>query len=390
MRGGAQLRESDVSLIGRLLRPFTNPRAKAEDKPKAGSQAKAPAAQPDEYAVRIAALVRETADATTVSVERVDGKPIVHTPGQFLMLRFDLPSGPVSRAYSICTAPGQGGVSVTVKRIAGGLVSTHVVERAAVGDVLHARGPMGRFLAPETAKSLFFIAGGSGITPIMSQIRQRLATGDQTPLTLLYGNRSEADIIFRNELEAIVAQYPQLRVQHVLSDGNGELTAVRGLLDEATVAAQLAALVPEPGAVDAFMMCGPEPMMVAARKALLAHGVGESTIHEERFSASALAAVDGDPQGDTEITFVHEGQTRSVVVEAGETLLDAAQRLNLPVDFSCMAGQCGTCMVKLESGDVRMDEPNCLSASERAEGLILACSSRPRGPLCISTVKPRF
>jgi ferredoxin-NADP reductase len=305
------------------------------------------------------------------------------------MLRFELPGGSVQRAYSICTPPGGGQVSVTVKRIAGGLVSTHVVERAKEGDVLVARGPMGRFVVPEGARRVFFIAGGSGITPVMSQIRHALSQDPQAQLALLYGNRSEDDVIFRAQLTELAAQHPNLTLQHVLSHGVGHIDAVPGILDEATVATQVARIAQSPGAYDAYLMCGPEPMMAAARRALLAFGVPESAILEERFTASALHDTSGLPSGPTELRFVHEGKSQVVTMQPDETILEATQRLNLSLDFSCMAGQCGTCMVKLEGGDVQLEEPNCLSPAERSKGMILACVARPKGPCAVSTVQPR-
>jgi ferredoxin-NADP reductase len=374
-----------VSFFSRLF----GGKGSAGDKGKAPSAAPAPQPASDERPVRVVALTRETADATTVTLANVDGTPIVHTPGQFMMLRFDLPSGPVSRAYSICTPPGTGEVSVTVKRIAGGLVSTHVVERVKVGDVLAARGPMGRFVPPAAARRLFLVAGGSGITPIMSQLRHALATYPGSQLTLLYGNRSEADVIFRAQLAELAAQHPSLTVQHVLSDGRGELSAAPGILDEATVAGQLARLAPRPGDFDAYLMCGPEPMMAAARKAMLAHGVPEATILEERFTASTLHDTAGLPTGPTELRFTHDGKAQVVVMQPDETILETAQRLNLALDFSCMAGQCGTCMAKLDAGDVQLEEPNCLSPAERAQGMILTCVARPKGPCAITTILPR-
>jgi len=378
-----------VSFFGRL---FGGKGGSSADKKPSASRAPQAAAvtHADERPVRIVRLTRETPDATTVTLANVDGTPIVHTPGQFLMLRFDLPSGPVVRAYSICTPPGAGEVSVTVKRIAGGLVSSHVVERAAEGDVLVARGPMGRFVPPSGATKLFLIAGGSGITPIMSQIRHLLASQPGARLTLLYGNRSEADVIFKQQLAALGAAHPNLTVQHVLSHGVGELPSASGMLDEATVAAQLRALAPRPTDFDAYLMCGPEPMMAAARTALLAHGVAEGAILEERFSANVSHDTAGLPSGPIALSVRHEGELRVVTMEPDETILDTAQRLNLPLDFSCMAGQCGTCMVKLDAGEVQLEEPNCLSPQERAEGMTLACVARPKGPVTISTVKPRF
>ncbi|HEX6241129.1 MAG TPA: iron-sulfur cluster-binding domain-containing protein, partial [Polyangiales bacterium] len=205
-------------------------------------------------------------------------------------------------------------------------------------------------------------------------------------LTLLYGNRGEQDIIFRKQLDALCAAHPSLRLRHVLSEAGAASDAVSGILDEATVSAQLRQLAAEPGDFDAYLLCGPEPMMQAARRALLAHGVPEAKIHEERFTTSSAPS---DPvSGDSELCFVHEGETQVVTVDAGETLLETTQRLNLPLDFSCMAGQCGTCMIKLDAGQVEMEEPNILTDAQKKRGLILACVSRPRGACTVSTLPP--
>jgi ferredoxin len=176
-------------------------------------------------------------------------------------------------------------------------------------------------------------------------------------------------------------------VRHVLSQpGDAQVGAALGILDESTVAAQLRELCVRAEDVDAFMLCGPEPMMQAARRALLAHGVADANILEERFTTASVRSE--APSQPNELRFIHQGSAQVVTVEAGETLLETTQRLNLPLDFSCMAGQCGTCLIQLDAGDVELEEPNCLTDAQRKRGLILACVSRPRGACSITTLPP--
>ncbi len=329
----------------------------------------------------VRALHRETQDALTIVLADPTGEPVRFVPGQFLTLLVTVAGETHRRAYSICSALDDAAtVAVTVKRIAGGRVSTHLHERLAVGDVLPVLGPSGDFtVAPDPAarRALVLIAGGSGITPIMAITRAVLAREPDSQVTLIFGNRTASDIIFLPDLDALQAQHgARLVVRHVLERGEPDTLATIGRLDRVTVAAELDAVADRVDADSHVYVCGPAPAMAEVREALAARGVPASRIHEERFATAERA---GGPRAAQRLILARAGGASvDVVVPPGGTILDAGLAAGVTMDFSCAMGGCGACAVQLTAGEVDLDEPNCLSPEERARGRILACVARPR------------
>lgn len=340
--------------------------------------------------LRVVELIRETDDAVTLVLADPAGVPFSFEAGQFLTL-IVAPDGDgklVRRAYSASSCSlDNATIAITSKRVPGGKVSNYLNDRAAVGMLIQALGPSGSFtplLRPEKRRHLVLIGGGSGITPLMSILQSALRVETGTRISLLYGNRRAADIIFSRRLDELAAASPErLRVRHVLSEPHAGWTGGAGLLDEATVSRELQSLPELAAAADLateYYLCGPEPMMLAARAALLSRGVSASCIHEERFAtlryAESQAQAPSTPQR-FELRLA-TGSARPLTVQPGETLLDAGLAAGAPMPFSCAVGGCGACKGRLVEGEVSMPEPNCLTTSEREKGYVLCCIARPR------------
>ncbi len=341
----------------------------------------------------IAAVTRETADAVTLTLRDPSGLAIPFVPGQFftLLVPLDGEPTPLRRAYSASSShldPTQ--VTITIKRVDSGRVSSHLVEHAAPGQRLSVLGPSGDFtLAPDptAARHIVAIAGGSGITPIMAITRAVLAGEPASRVTLLYGNRDAPSIIFAAELARLAADPAhagRLDVRHVLEDRGAFTAAATGRLDATTVAAQLDAAGIGAGTAAGviYFICGPEPMMAEARAALVTRGVAAEHIREERFTAPARRQTSHAPSAQP-LTIRRAGVALDVIVPAGSTILDAGLAAGVPLKLSCAMGGCGACAVKLTAGEVAMDEPNCLGPSDRAAGTILACVARPLSPCTV-------
>jgi ring-1,2-phenylacetyl-CoA epoxidase subunit PaaE len=375
----SQLRRDLRSLFGPPPSPLIS-RPPSPHYPATGASDSAARAR----TLEVVAVTRETEDAVTLALRDPSGAAIPFVPGQFFTLLVPLGEGaPLRRAYSASSShldPSR--VTITVKRVAGGRVSSHLVDTAAVGMRLAVLGPSGEFtLAPDVAaaRHVVAIAGGSGITPIMAIARAVLDVEPASRVTLIYGNRDAAAIIFARELDALVAASAgRLVVRHVLEDAGGRDGARPGRLDAATVAAHLDGCANDA----AYYICGPEAMMAEARTALLARGVAAGNIRDERFSSPAQrqssVALAAQP-----VTIRRVGVALDVIVPAGTTILDAGLAAGVPLKLSCAMGGCGECAVKLTAGEVAMDEPNCLSAGERAAGKILACVARPLTPCTV-------
>lgn len=384
--------EHPSPLVTRPPRRYPAPAAPtdgAEEPGLAGPRSSAAAAR----RLVVTALHRQTADATTITLADPAGAPLRFVPGQFLTLLVELDGEVLRRAYSICShLDDDRALAVTVKRIPGGRVSTHLHERLAVGDALGVLGPSGEFTvdvdpaaAPPPRRSLVLIAGGSGITPMMAILRAVLAHEPASEVTLLYGSRAAADVIFADELDALAARHPdRLVVRHVLEQPGGRPATV-GRLDRATVAAELDAVAARCGGDTRYYVCGPAAAMEAAVDALRARGVPPERLRQERFASPGRRAA-GRATAPLALRVVGRGgevATVDALVAPGASVLDAGLAAGVDMPFSCAMGGCGACAVRLVDGEVELDEPNCLSPQERAAGRILACVARPAGPCTV-------
>lgn len=337
--------------------------------------------------LRITRVVRETKDAISLWLVDPFGRRIPFEPGQFFTVLVTSPTGEVfRRAYSISSMPDEDGaaseVRITIKRIEGGRASNYLNDTAREGDSIKVLGPSGSFTVPKSDGSprhLVLFAGGSGITPLASIARTTLAREPESRVSLVYGNRGEEDIIFREELAALEAEHGgRFVLRNVLSAPPEGFSGTVGILDRDTVGAEIDALADLDHAD--FFVCGPAPMMAAAREALELRGASPSRIREERFSSPAKRGAPVLPDKPQPIRLRVQGAEREVTAAPGQTLLEAGLAASLPMPFSCTMGGCGACKVKLIEGTVASEEPNCLNEEETKAGLVLACVSRATSP----------
>jgi ferredoxin-NADP reductase len=325
-------------------------------------------------AVRVAAITRETADAVTVTLEPEDGKPLHFRAGQYLTHLFTIDGETLKRAYSLSSAEGQA-PSFTAKMVENGRVSAHLQTRLRPGERYSVLGPSGEFILGHGAHPLLFVAGGSGITPVISLIETALAAQPERVVRLLYASRSEDDIIFRARLAALAQRHASLSVTHVLSRPGPAWRGERDRLDLVRVASLLA----PPPESEAYL-CGPTGLMDAAVAGLVAAAVPAARIRRERFLAAPRASA-ARPSAPQPIEFRRSGRT--VMQNLGESILECGLREGIALDFSCTVGGCGSCKLHVVSGHFALNEPNCLSSEERATGHTLACSSYALEPLVI-------
>lgn len=370
----------DVAHLARRLRGDAVPQTIARSARHAAvAVAPSPTAR-GAFSLRVLGVDREADDAVSLTLARDDGAPITFAPGQFLSLELDVGGRALRRAYSISSsARDPSRVTVTVRRVPGGVGSAHLHDAVKPGDTLRATGPSGAFTVPRDGarRHHVLVAGGSGITPMMAMLRTHLGAAPELTFTLLYGNRDRAHAIFADALDALAAQHPaQLTVRHVYESAADGAPA-EGRLDVATCARCFDALALPDGVETAWWICGPTPMMAAAREALAARGVAPSQVREERFF-SAHDVTRPQPSGaPRRVTLRVGGVERSTTALAGATLLDAGLGAGVAMPHSCTLGGCGACRVRLLEGTVTHDEPNCLTDRERDAGYALACCARP-------------
>ena len=368
----------DRLILGRTPSPLIErPRATA------GSVVSLPRKTPSmARPVKVVQVVRETDDAVSIYLTEADGSALEFRPGQFLSVDVTIDGKRLRRAYSLASAclPDVP-VHVTVKRIEDGWVSNHLNDTIQAGDELAVLGPSGNFTVEPrhvNARHLVMIAGGSGITPIMSILETVLRLEGGSRVTLIYGNRGWDDVIFRDRLAALCDEFEdRLVVDHVLERPPESWSAGRGLLTRDVVEARLEALSIQDDGLIRYFLCGPTPMMEAAHEALQQRGIDANRIAEERFTSPEARS--GDVGSDkTELVVISKaGHDQGIQVGPGQTILEAALAAGIDMPFSCAMGGCGACRVHRTEGEVQMEEPNCLSRAEREQGYVLACVGHP-------------
>jgi ring-1,2-phenylacetyl-CoA epoxidase subunit PaaE len=306
-----------------------------------------------------------------------------------LTLRATLDGEEVRRNYSLCTAPDERDWMVTIKRMPGGYFSQWAPQNLKAGDVIEVMEPHGSFttdFASANSRHLVGIAGGSGITPVMSLIKSTLRKEPESRFTLLYGNRDSSSVIFLDALADLKDRYlDRFEIYHFLDQEEQDIDLFNGMLDRARCEEAIAHLVPDAREVDSWFICGPGPMMDAAEVALLDRGIAKERIHIERFTAEApagavtreIAELQTKAEGVT-VSVTLDGRTRRVPFTAGN-ILDSARASGLPAPFACKAGVCATCRAKVTKGKVEMAARYGLTDEEVADGYVLTCQSVPLG-----------
>jgi ring-1,2-phenylacetyl-CoA epoxidase subunit PaaE len=305
------------------------------------------------------------------------------TPGQYLTLR--RPGDDLRRSYSICAAEGEA-MRVGVRRVPGGAFSSWLHAGLKAGDTLEVMEPQGRFGAALAKRPhhVLAVAGGSGITPVLSILKSVLEGVPDARCTLLYGNRTAASTMFKEELEDLKNRHlTRLAVHPVFSREAMDSPLSAGRLDREKLVSFLR-LAGGAAAIDEVFVCGPHGMNDEVEAALLAAGIAADRIHIERFGippSAADATLHAPKEGDAstaKLAIVRDGLTREVAFTAADgSILAAAGRAGLDVPYSCKSGVCATCRARLVEGKVRMDRNFALEKADLDAGFILTCQAHP-------------
>lgn len=313
------------------------------------------------------------------------------TPGQFITLRAQLNGESVRRSYSICSTPTdfthKQEISIGIKRVYGGRMSTWVTRELKTGDVVDVMTPDGRF-TPRAANAKFRIgiAAGSGITPILSIVSHLLTTEPDSHFTLIYSNQRTNTIMFSEQLQDIKNRHPKrFSLIHVLSRQPQEVPLLSGRLDESKMHDIMMQLVPHQHIHEAFV-CGPEGMIDSTERALRRIGLSTQQIHSERFfspEASKVIAKNPDsiwaspPKSEKySLQVILDGKRHSMSMGEQDNVLDTALQAGLDLPYACKGGVCCTCRAKVIEGQVSMDKNFTLEPWEIDKGFVLTCQAR--------------
>jgi len=347
--------------------------------------------------LRVIHVFDETSDVRTFRLATLDGTslPFDYRPGQYMNLALMVDGQAVNRSYTIASSPTRTGFcELTIKREPMGVSSRHLHGMVKVGQTLAVSAPAGKFIFDgRDAESIVMIAGGVGITPLMSKIRyltERAWPGD---IFLIFSVRTDADIIFREELAYLSHRYANLHVTITLTRAGDGWAGEKGRVTPDLVSRIVPNITQR-----RVHVCGPTEMADATQAMLLAMGVPANQIAMESFTSplatqnkpadprvdhAALPAATSQSPGidpalpDTgtryAVTFTRSGKTIDAPV--GQTILEIAEAENIPLDFDCRSGICGQCKTKLLDGEVTMDADDALTQSDRTSNIILACQA---------------
>lgn len=328
--------------------------------------------------------VRETKDAVTLVFEQPSDGDLNYQPGQFITLILTIDGKKVRRAYSLCSAPALGELpAVTVKAVAGGIMSNYINQEVKAGDIIQIMEPMGSFVLDIEAsnkKQVFLFGGGSGVTPLMSIAKSILNQEPESKISLVYANRDIDSIIFKGEIESLVKEYEErLDVVHFLETPPAEWSGEIGYMTKEKITKIITDLKDSNYSDFSFMTCGPEPLMNIVWESLEELKIPEDKKFKESFVAgnTSPSAIIADANGAHEVTILLEGDEHIYEVPANKTILEAGLDRNIDMPYSCQSGLCTACRGKCLQGSIKMDEDSGLSDEEKAEGYVLLCVGHP-------------
>ena len=370
---------------------------------------------PKLYSIKIRKKIQETFDSVslTFDIPEENKQDFLYSPAQFLTFQFHINEKKYLRSYSLSSCPLlDEPLQTTVKRVKEGIVSNYMIDQLKEGDTILSRKPAGRFFRPPEdlkAKHYYLFAGGSGITPIFSIIKTVLSSDKKNRVTLFYANRNEDSIIYNKELKKWSEQYPSFKIIHILSQAQQPNSCdIPGRLNEEVLKKHLILQKNN----ERFYLCGPEGFMKTVEHFLTAQSITKTQIHKESFLSSA-------PKKTTSITQKPEEKKQSISpcsIESSSTeeqsvticanddlskqdpshiealindekikitaqpdipILEQLLSAGYSPPFSCLSGNCMSCLAVLKKGRITQEERGILEDENIRNKEILTCQAKP-------------
>lgn len=345
------------------------------------------------YRLSVKKVVQEIEDATSIYFDiSSQENEFNYKPGQHLILHFTIDGKKVSRAYSLFTAPHESDFAITIKRVKGGLVSNHINDKIKSGDKIEVSVPRGVFTIKEnsnTAKAYYFFGGGSGITPLLSNIKTLLKEEENSIIFFLYGNRNKKSIIHNEVLNNLKNEHAsRFHIEHELESEGGHfgkgllsnlLQAKTGWIDRRRI---LHFLKDNPtGLPSEYFVCGPTGMMDNVEDLLNELVINPENVHSERFGSDPNSASvnESDIKVNTsELTFNKDGIKKIIYIKGDKTLFESLAQKGEDIPHSCLSGSCASCACRIKKGKVKMKQNYGLNETQLNDGFILSCQAIPQ------------
>ena len=331
------------------------------------------------YTLKVHEIRRETADTITLCFKQPGLRKIKYQAGQYLTLNFRINGRRYSRPYSFSSAPSVDSfLETTIKRIPDGIFSNHIHDSIQVGDVVEVMEPMGDFVFDysEDIDTIYFWGVGSGITPLISILKEVLISNPLVKVNLVYGNKNFESTIFLEGINQLLSKYPNhLKVWHFhtlyIHDEKHHFVK-SGRINKDFILDLLKDVVIEK---TAHYICGPIDLKNTIKEALNILKCPKSTIFSEDFEL-VKDPKDFEDIRTHQVKINFQGSDTLVEVEKGKSVLEAALDAGIELPYSCQTGNCNTCKAKLKEGKMRM-----IGLSKEREDLeqqdYLLCCSHP-------------
>lgn len=321
--------------------------------------------------------VKETAEAVTLILE--PKASFQYKAGQFLNIETVIGGQKERRSYSFSSSPSKDKLpAITVKKVNNGKVSTYLVDNIQIGDSIQAVQVSGIFTLDKSRNSnAVFVGGGSGITPLISMIKEALLLKKYQNITLVYSNRNSVSEIFLNEINQLESQYTNFKVVRFYSQESHDSCRLNQ--------SQFIKFIETDKSIDCqktdYFLCGPDGLMHEVKSALSVLNVSKENIFQEVFTSTKSGDeifADSTTSADVSlITVIYQGTEYKFNVDPKMSILESALKQDIDLPYSCMSGMCTACMGKCKSGKVEMAEQDGLSDTEIKSGYVLTCVGRP-------------
>jgi ring-1,2-phenylacetyl-CoA epoxidase subunit PaaE len=327
---------------------------------------------------RVVQVTRETPDTITYELEEAAGKPVSWDAGQSITFLFDRHGHEIRRSYSICTVQDiDRHIAITVKKKVNGEISRHILNTWQRGTIAISLPPAGRFVLetqPGQKRHCWFIAAGSGITPILALIKKALYYEPETHITLIYQNHDERNIIFHKPLQQLALQFAHRFTRIDLLSNPIDPDTKPGRLNN-WLLEQLVTTNHKRQTTNLFYTCGPEPFMRMVQFTLRVLGFPEDQLRKEHFVIEPVRKPAFTLPSTVYTVVVHyAAQTHQFTAAWPDTILQAAQKRGIALPYSCNTGRCATCAAHCRKGSVTMSNNEVLTDKDVQNGLVLTCT----------------
>ena len=337
---------------------------------------------PERIELTVSDIIEETPSTKTFRLVPKDNYLPPFLAGQYIALFLEIGGIRTSRPYSISSQPNQTGYyDITVRRVENGLVSNYLLDEVKRGDTLVSSGPAGYFYFNPLIhkKVMVCIAGGSGITPFMSMVREIIECGLDRIVYLFYGNKTTEDVIFGSEFDRLAARFDNIHYIPVVEEPSGGYGGACGFISRDLMQEVLENIEDK-----SFFICGPQGLYDFCLPQVEDMGVPKRQIKQEMYGAPPnIWDYPGWPDavGQQDVFTVNIKDGPQLEARATEPLLTTLEKNHVLVPSLCRSGECSMCRVKLLSGNVYQPPGVPVRKSDRQFGYVHSCMAFPIGDL---------